>query len=180
MAARPSHVFWSYVRAQWLLLATLLLYGWAFTAQPQRAAQALAFGISTLFSVVLLILAVMGLVGLTQVWISREQVARLLGHEAGLKALLVAALCGTVLIGPAYLIFPLLMGIRRQGARWAVIGTVLAAYAVKIPMIPLEIEFLGWRFSLFRTLLTILLAIPCGLILETVMQSSFGKNNKAR
>lgn len=161
---------WPLLRAQWLPLLTLFLYAWAFYVDPERAGRALTIGARTLASVALLIVSVMGLVGLTQVWISRERVAGLLGHEAGFKALLISALCGTVLIGPAYLIFPLLMSIHRQGARWAVIGTVLAAYAVKIPMIPLEIEFLGWGFSLARSLLTILFAIPCGLALEAFLQ----------
>jgi uncharacterized membrane protein YraQ (UPF0718 family) len=156
--------------AQWLPLFTLLLYCWAFVVSPERAGEALVLGAKTFASVAFLIVAVMGLAGLTQVWISRDKVARLLGHEAGFKALLIAALCGTVLIGPAYLIFPLLMSIHRQGARWAVIGTVLAAYAVKIPMIPLEIEFLGWGFSLSRSLLTILFAVPCGLAIEAIME----------
>ncbi|WP_432823788.1 hypothetical protein [Trichloromonas sp.] len=170
-APRPPLSAWSLLRAQWLPLFTLLLYGWAYAVHPEQAGRALAFGAQTFASVALLIVAVMGLVGLTQVWISREAVARLLGREAGFKALLISALCGTMLIGPAYLIFPLLMSIHRQGARWAVIVTVLAAYAVKIPMIPLEIEFLGWGFSLTRSLLTILFAIPCGLIVEAIMEA---------
>ncbi len=116
----------------------------------------------------------MGLVGLVQTWISRDTVARLLGDESGGKALLLSALCGTLLIGPPYVIFPLLMTIRRQGARWAVVTIVLAAYAVKLPMIPLEVGFLGWPFSLGRSLLTILFAIPIGLLIERIMSKPCG------
>jgi hypothetical protein len=83
--------------------------------------------------------------------------------------LLIAALFGTLLIGPAYIIFPLLMSLQRQGARWAVIVIVLSSYAVKLQMIPIEIEFLGWPFSLGRSLLTIALAIPAGLLIEALM-----------
>ena len=113
----------------------------------------------------------MGLVGLVQVWISRDFVTQMLGEESGLSALLIAALCGNLLIGPPYVIFPLLMAIRQQGARWAVVTIVLAAYAVKLPMIPLEIGFLGWPFSLGRSLLTILLAILTGLLVERIMDA---------
>jgi len=158
-----------WLRKQWLLSSTLLLYAWAFSLAPQRAQQALYNGGSLLLSVTILILAVMGLVGLVQVWISRDTVARLLGEEGGIKALLIAAICGTLLIGPPYVIFPLLMTIRQQGARWAVVTIVLAAYAVKLPMIPLEVGFLGWSFSLGRSLLTILFAFPTGLLVEYVM-----------
>ena len=93
----------------------------------------------------------------------------MVGQESGWSGLLLAAVCGTILIGPAYIIFPLLMSLHQQGARWAVIATVLAAYTVKIPMIPLEVLFLGWKFSLVRGMLTILFAIPMGLLLEKLM-----------
>jgi uncharacterized membrane protein YraQ (UPF0718 family) len=176
-ASRSSFSLRALLRSQWLLLFTLLLYGWAFAVSPGGAKEALAIGARTFGSVALLIVAVMGLVGLTQVWISRDAVSRLLGREAGIKALILSALCGTMLIGPAYLIFPLLMSIHRQGARWAVIVTVLAAYAVKIPMIPLEIEFLGWGFSLTRSLMTVLFAIPCGLAVEAIMEIGHPRNS---
>ncbi len=157
---------------QWLVGVALLLYLWAFFVAPERALRALQSGSSLLLSVALLIVAVMGLVGLVQVWISRDAVARLLGKEGGAKALLLAALCGTLLIGPPYIIFPLLMTVRQHGARWAVVTIVLAAYAVKLPMIPLEVGFLGWPFSLGRSFLTLVFAIPTGLLVERLMREA--------
>lgn len=172
MSRRQAFDLWALVRSQWLLLLTIALYLWAFKAAPGKAWQALQTG-STLFaSVLLLIAAVFGLVGLLQVWISRDLIVRLLGREGGFKGLLLAALCGTLLIGPAYIIFPLLMSLHRQGARWAVIVIVLSSYAVKLQMIPIEIEFLGWPFSLGRSLLTVLLAIPAGLLIEAWMPNT--------
>jgi uncharacterized membrane protein YraQ (UPF0718 family) len=159
------------IRSQWLLLTTVGLYLWAFVTAPARAASALSVGAGTFASVLLLIAAVFGLVGLLQVWISRELIVRLLGREGGIKGLLIAALCGTLLIGPAYIIFPLLMSIQKQGARWAVITIVLTSYAVKLQMIPIEVGFLGWPFTLGRAAITIALAIPTGLLVEALMES---------
>lgn len=167
---KPPLTPWALIRSQWLLLTAIALSGWAFAVSPGRALQALQISGRSFASVLLLVVAVFGLVGLIQVWLSRDLVARLLGREAGLRALLIAAACGTILIGPAYIIFPLLMSIRRQGARWAVITIVLATYAVKIHMIPIEVQFLGWGFSLSRSLLTLLAAVPLGLAVERVME----------
>jgi uncharacterized membrane protein YraQ (UPF0718 family) len=158
------------LRSQWLLLFTIGLYAYAFAVAPQRAANALQIGTSTFVSVTLLIVSVFGLVGLLQVWISRELIVKLLGREGGIKGLLIATLCGTVLIGPAYIIFPLLMSLQKQGARWAVITIVLTSYAVKVQMIPVEVGFLGWHFSLARAVITIALAIPTGLLVEALME----------
>lgn len=157
------------IRSQWLMLLTVGLYLWAMAVSPPRALQAFMNGASLFASVLLMIVAVFGLVGILQTWISRDLIVRLLGGDSGIKGLLIAALCGTLLIGPAYIIFPLLMSLQRQGARWAVIVIVLSSYAVKLQMIPIEIEFLGWPFSLGRSLLTIALAIPAGLLIEALM-----------
>jgi uncharacterized membrane protein YraQ (UPF0718 family) len=157
------------LRGHWITLAIIGLYFWAYKVDPGKTWQALERGMGVFVSALPIIIAVFGLVGLTQAWISRERVSQMVGQESGWSGLLLAALCGTILIGPAYIIFPLLMSLHQQGARWAVIATVLAAYTVKIPMIPLEVLFLGWKFSLVRGVLTLLLAIPMGLLLEKLM-----------
>lgn len=162
--------FWQLLRSQWLLLLAISLWCWAAWVSSERAFAALGVGLRTFASVLPLVFAVMGLVGLIQAWTSQEKVAQLLGREGGWRGLWLATVCGMVLIGPAYLIFPLLMALHRQGARWAVIATVLASYAVKIQMIPLEVGFLGWRFSLARTLLTLVFAIPFGLAVERLVE----------
>ncbi len=158
------------LRSQWLFFATLLLYSWCFLFNSERAERALISAATTFSSVLLLIIAVFSLVGLLQVWVSREVIVRLLGREGGVKGLIIAALCGTLLIGPAYIIFPLLMEIQKHGARWAVVTIVLSSYAVKLQMIPIEVEFLGWPFAFGRALVVILLAIPTGLLVEAIME----------
>jgi len=157
------------LRTQWLLSLTILLYLAAFITRPERAAAALQTTLTTFSSVLLLILAVFGLIGLLQIWISRELIVRLLGRDSGIKSLLLATFCGTLLIGPAYLVFPLLLEIRKRGARWAVVVIVLTSYAVKLQMLPIESGFLGWPFTLGRACVTLTLAIPTGLLIEAVM-----------
>lgn len=160
----------SLLRSQWLLVATTFLYFWAFLVNPERASLALTSATTTFSSILLMIVAVFCLVGLLQIWISRNLIVRLLGREGGVKSLVIAALFGTLLVGPAYIIFPLLMEIQKRGARWAVITIVLTSYAIKLQMIPIEIGFLGWPFTLGRALITIALAIPIGLLVEAMME----------
>lgn len=154
---------------QRMLWLVCLIYLWAWLAAPHKAAAALLAGLNLFGSVALLIVAVFALVGLLQVWIGREVIAAVLGREGGLKGLLIAVGCGALLIGPPYVIFPLLMSLRRLGARWAVVAIVLAAYALKPQMLPIEAEFLGLPFALVRGGLTLLLAIPLGLTIEWLM-----------
>ncbi len=154
---------------QRMLLLVCALYLWAGYSAPQKALTALLAGGSLFLSVSILIVAVFALVGLIQVWVGRELIARVLGREGGIKGLLIAVGCGAILIGPPYVIFPLLMSLRRLGARWAVVAIVLAAYALKPQMLPIEAQFLGLPFALTRALLTLVLAIPLGLAVEHLM-----------
>jgi uncharacterized membrane protein YraQ (UPF0718 family) len=158
------------LRTHWLLVGTALLYIWAFIFSPERATRALGDGMSVFLTVCVLILAVFCLIGLLQVWIGRDRIVHALGHESGFKGLLLAVLCGTLLLGPPYVIFPLLYEIKRQGARWAVISTVLTCYAIKVQMLPVEAGFLGWPFTMARTFITLLIAIPVALLIEFIME----------
>jgi len=157
--------------AQWLPLTVLLLYLWAFGASKDEAIRALVLAGESFVSVLPILIAVMALTGLIQVRVDRGRVAKWLGPGSGAKALIFAALCGMLLIGPPYVIFPLLLSLRRQGARWAVVVTVLAAWAVKIQMLPLEVQYLGWPFAIGRSLITLAFAIPLGLLVEAVMEA---------
>ncbi len=161
-----------YLRTYWLLLLTVAIYLWCFAVTPERAERALFSGVKTFGSVLMLILAVFCLIGLLQVWISREQIVRVLGQNSGFKGLGIAVLCGAFLMGPPYIIFPLLLQIREQGARWAVVVTVLSCYAVKLQMLPVEAQFLGWGFTLLRSLIIVVIAIPVGLLIERIMERS--------
>ncbi|MHB9149216.1 MAG: permease [Thermoleophilia bacterium] len=157
------------LRREVLLVVVVGLYLWAFVADSQGAVRALASGGRVFMSVVLIIVSVFGILGLFQVWVDKKKVAAHLGERAGLGTVVLGAAFGTVLVGPVYVIFPLLFAIRAHGARWAVVTAVLTAWAVKIPMVPLEVQFLGWRFSLARTVLTFVGAIIMGFLVEWLM-----------
>lgn len=164
----PKTLMWWLLKQRFLGLV-IVLYWWAFVVDPQRTGLALVATGNLFASVLVLIIAVFALAGLIQVWIGRDLIAAVLGREAGVKGLLIAVGCGAILIGPPYVVFPLLMSLRRLGARWAVVAIVLAAYALKPQMLPIETEFLGLPFAALRGLLTLLLAIPLGLMVERCM-----------
>lgn len=166
--SRAASIF-GWVKQQRMLWFVCIIYLWAWIYSPQKASAALYSGLNLFFSVTILIIAVFALVGLIHVWIGREMIGAVLGREGGVKGLLIAVGCGAMLIGPAYVVFPLLMSLRRLGARWAVVAIVLAAYALKPQMLPIEVEFLGLPFAVVRGGLTLLLAIPLGLAVEWFM-----------
>jgi len=162
--------FLNWAKDEALFVIALVLYVWAFVVAPDRAVDALGVAARAFVGVLPIITAVFAAIGLFNVWVDRKRIAAALGKGGGMKAIVLASLAGTVLIGPVYVIFPLLKSVREHGARWAIIGAVLAAWAVKVPMIPMEIGMLGWRFSVSRIVFVALAAIPIGFLLEWVME----------
>ncbi|MHB9003481.1 MAG: permease, partial [Coriobacteriia bacterium] len=158
-----------WMRDEALFVVAAGLYIWALIVSPDKALQALAVAGQTLLGVLPIIAAVFAALGLFNVWVDKKRIAALLGRGGGLKAVVVASLAGTILVGPVYVIFPLMKAVREHGARWAVVGAVLAAWAVKVPMIPMEIGMLGWRFSVARIVFVALAAVPLGYLLEWIM-----------
>lgn len=152
-----------------LFVLALILYGWAVIASPEKTAKALVSGAQTFLNTLPIIVAVFLALGLFNVWVDKKKVAGALGKGSGLWSMVLASLAGTILVGPVYVIFPLMKAVREHGARWAVVGAVLAAWAVKIPMVPMEMSMLGVKFSVMRIVLVAVAAIPIGLLLEWIM-----------
>ncbi|MBE0417126.1 MAG: hypothetical protein IBX63_05130 [Coriobacteriia bacterium] len=167
-----------FAKSESLLVLTVVLFATAFVLAPGRAVQAARIGAGVFLGVLPIIVAVFAALGLFNVWIDKKAVARRLGEGSGIGTIVIASLFGTILVGPVYVVFPLLKAVREHGARWAIVGAVLTAWAVKIPMVPLEIGFLGLRFSLSRSILVAVSAIPLGLLLEYVMRIRTGEASR--
>ncbi|MDO9108846.1 MAG: permease [Coriobacteriia bacterium] len=153
-----------------LVLAVAALYGVAAINSPERAWGAALVAAKTFASVAPIIIAVFAGLGLVQVFVDKQALARHLGDRAGLPALLIAAAAGTILVGPVFVVFPLLKTMRDHGVSWAIITTALTAWAVKLPMVPLEVTFLGWRFSIARMALTLIASVAMGSLMGRLMR----------
>jgi uncharacterized membrane protein YraQ (UPF0718 family) len=155
-----------WLKSEILFVIAVALYAWAFIVSPDRAVVALGAGVQSLVGVLPILIAVFAAIGLFNVWVDKKKVADALGEKSGFLSIVLASLAGTILVGPVYVVFPLMKAVREHGARWGVVGAVLAAWAVKLPMVPMEIGMLGLRFSVARIVFVALAAIPIGLLLE--------------
>lgn len=97
-------------------------------------------------------------------------IAKLLGKGSGWKGLALASTVPIAIGGSLFTILPLVQTLSEKGARLAVAGAFITAWAGKLPLLPLEIQFLGWRFALLRLGLLIPSAIIIGLALEKIVE----------
>lgn len=110
------------------------------------------------------------LVGLFDVWVPRRIVERHVGSAAGPLAIVWMLLLGTLQAGPLYGAFPVAVALYRKGASLRNVFIYLGAFSsLKIPMLTFEVGFLGWRFSLARTLVTIPVFVLLAYALEKLL-----------
>jgi uncharacterized membrane protein YraQ (UPF0718 family) len=151
-----------------LALAVLLLLIF-----PDRKATATITAWNYFLEMIAIMPAVMIIMGLFNVFVSKEQVVKYLGKTSGIKGILLAIFFGALPTGPLYIAFPLSLALWKKGARVSNIVIFLSAWAcIKIPQELVELQFLGLKFMAARLTLTVVFVILMGLFIEKLMAHS--------
>ena len=116
--------------------------------------------------------AVLILMGLFTVWVSKEFVMTHLGESSGIKGIAVAFFLGAIPTGPIFIAFPMAQALRKKGASYTNIVIFLSAWAcIKIPQELMELQFMGIEFMLARLGMTIVFITIMGMIINKLMSS---------
>jgi uncharacterized membrane protein YraQ (UPF0718 family) len=112
------------------------------------------------------------LIGLFDVWISKERIQRHIGGNSGIGGAFWVILLGMLQAGPLYGAFPVAYILQKKGASNRNIFIYLGAFcSMKIPMLTFEISYLGLKFSLMRTLITLPVFILIAMIMELYLKN---------
>lgn len=118
------------------------------------------------------------LVGLFEEWVPRDLVERHAGRRAGAAAIPWMVLLATLQAGPLYGAFPVAVSLWRKGCAPRNVFIYLGAFsAMKIPMLTFEVAFLGWSFSVARTLITLPVFIGIALVMERLLPEGYAPPN---
>ena len=106
------------------------------------------------------------LIGLFQVWVSRERVEKHLGEESSLLCYLWVLLLAGTTVGGLYVAFPVAYALHEKGAKTQVVLAYIGFAAVcRIPMMVFEASFLGVKFTLTRLAVSIPLVVVSSIFL---------------
>jgi len=114
------------------------------------------------------------LIGLFDVWVPKEAIIKHIGEYSGIKGIIIVILLATLQAGPLYGAFPVTHLLWKKGCSIRNIFIYLGAFsALKIPMLTFEISFLGLKFSLLRTIITIPVFVVIGIIMEHYLKKRY-------
>ena len=160
------------VLRDWLLLGlAAAAMAVLLTIFPEKVEPVLSTSKNYLIEMVWILPAVMVLMGLFKVWISKDMVVKYLGKASGLKGILIAVVLGATPTGPLYVAFPLAAAMLDKGARVLNIIVFLSAWAcIKIPQEMVELQFLSLNFMVTRLILTVVLVSVMGFLIEQAIE----------
>ncbi|MBW2688902.1 MAG: permease, partial [Deltaproteobacteria bacterium] len=101
-----------------------------------------------------------------------KQIIKHLGKKSGAKGWLVALLAGVISHGPMYAWYPMIENLRSHGLRDGLIVVFFYARAIKLPLLPLMIDYFGVSFTLILSFYILIGSLIQGWILEEVEQRS--------
>lgn len=153
-------------RGKYLLLTVSVLYGILFLASSETAWLALRKSGLVLLKILPIIAVVILFTGLLNYFLQPRQIAGHLGRESGARGWLWALAAGVISHGPMYAWYPLLEDLRSHGMRDGLIVVFFFARAIKIPLLPMMIDYFGWGFTLLLSLYILLGALVQGWLLE--------------
>ena len=129
-------------------------------------------GMNTCFQMLVQVLPVLFfafmITGMAQALLAPEATARWVGQNSGLRGILVGSVAGALTPGSTLFTLPLMAGLLRSGAAAATIVSFMTSWSVfHVMRLPLEIGFLGWKFTLVRLVSSVLLPLVAGLVATT-------------
>jgi uncharacterized membrane protein YraQ (UPF0718 family) len=118
------------------------------------------------------------LIGLFEVWVPKQIIEKHIGSSSGVKGIFWVILFAMLQVGPLYGAFPVAYIIWKKGASIRNVFIYLGAFTtLKIPMLSFEIGFLGLKFSLMRTLLSLPVFILIAIVMEKFLRDKNFKIN---
>ncbi|HHF09506.1 MAG TPA: hypothetical protein ENL32_00230 [Methanomicrobia archaeon] len=164
---------WGLVSITLIIMITLL------SVFPEKQEVVITTSWKFFIEMIWILPAVMVLMGLFAVWVSKETIVKYLGKTSGIKGIFLAIFLGALPTGPLYVAFPIAAGLIKKGARISNILIFLSAWAcIKIPQEMVELQFLGAKFMALRLVLTIVFVIIMGVFIEQVIEWSDKKTVK--
>ncbi|HKL42956.1 MAG TPA: permease [Clostridia bacterium] len=136
-------------------IITIIVYGVVFLYNKDLFYRGLSNSWGFIREMIEILPAVMIISGLIAVWVPKEMIVNNFGQDSGLKGKLISVFIGSVSAGPIYAAFPFAQTLLTKGASIGNIVIIISSWAVmKIPMLIVEVKFLGLPFAASRYILT--------------------------
>ncbi len=155
-------------RGNYFFLFVLVSYGLLFFINYHIALLALEKAFKALIKILPILIVVILFTALLNYVLQPAKVINHLGKKSGIKGWLWVLAAGMLSHGPMYAWYPLLESLRSHGMRDSLIVVFFASRVIKIPLLPMMIDYFGWAFTLILSFYILVGALVQGWIIELI------------
>ena len=101
-------------------------------------------------------------------FLSPKSIMKHFGKDSGVKAWIFAIIGGIISHGPMYAWYPMLTQMRNHGLKDGLLATFMYTRSIKIPFIPIMIDYFGLLFSIILFIYIVLGGVLQGIIIEAL------------
>ncbi len=150
-----------------VMIVILILY---VLFNPMIGNQVFSMTSNNLIEMLKVLPAIFVLVGLLDVWVSKETMIKLMGPDSGLKGYAIAFILGSVAAGPLYAAFPIAAILLKKRARYNYVIFFLGTWSsLKLPQLTFEAANLGITFTVLNVITAIVVLIVGAFIIEKIL-----------
>ncbi len=149
-----------------LLGAVAALYGLLYLFNADKTAMALGKSGGVLLKIMPIFLIVIFFTALINYFVKPKEIASHLGSESGAKGWFIALAAGIISHGPMYAWYPMLEDLKKHGLKNGLIAAFFYARSIKIPLLPIMIDYFGFAFTLILSFYILIASVIQGLLID--------------
>jgi uncharacterized membrane protein YraQ (UPF0718 family) len=164
MTSEKSYASW------YFLIIVIFAYLAVFIYDSSKIVLALKQFIKILIDLIPVFILLILLTALINYYVNPQTLVKYLGEKSGVKGVLIAIVSGIISTGPIYMWYPLLNDLQQKGVKNSIISIFLYNRAIKIPLIPVVLEYFTIQYVIILTLTMIIISILQGYLLEQILK----------
>jgi uncharacterized membrane protein YraQ (UPF0718 family) len=108
--------------------------------------------------------------GFMQVLIPAKTISKWVGHESGLRGIVIGAIMGGFMPGGPFVSLPIAAALLRAGASIGTMVAFLTGWSIlAVSRLPLEVGLMGWKFTAIRLSVSFFFPIVAGLLANFII-----------
>ena len=148
--------------------AVPFLYIVLFIINGDQTFRALYTSTLVIIKLLPIFLVVILLTAIINFFLKPEYISRHLGKNSGTKGWLYALLGGIISHGPMYVWYPMFEDMKQHGLKNSLIAVFFYARAIKLPLLPLLVDYFGLIFTVVLSFYILIGAIVQGYAIEHI------------
>ncbi len=149
-----------------LLAAVGAAYALFYLFNVDKTVLALHKSGAVLAKILPIFLLVIGFTALINYLLKPKEIASHLGEGSGVKGWAIALTAGIISHGPMYAWYPMVEDLKRHGLKNGLIATFFYARSIKIPLLPIMIDYFGFAFTAILTFYILAASVIQGLLID--------------